>query len=176
MIEFGLLAWLGCAIGAAAIASSKGRSGFGYLLLGLFLPFIGLLIAIGMTDARVDGASALDRPTKGNDLLLCWSCRRPYRADRPSCPDCGASRQRDPHADEKKCPACAEWVLKDARKCKHCGEAIGMPGALTASEAPRAPAAEMGYCPSCRKLRGMDQLRCVYCGTDSPTCASLPAA
>jgi hypothetical protein len=26
---------------------------------------------------------------------------------------------------EVKCPACAEWVKREAVKCKHCGEAVG---------------------------------------------------
>ena len=41
-------AWIACAVGAGAIASSKHRSFFGYFLLGLVFPLIGLLIAIGM--------------------------------------------------------------------------------------------------------------------------------
>ena len=40
--------WIACAIGAGAIASSKQRSFFGYFVLGLVFPLIGLLIAIGM--------------------------------------------------------------------------------------------------------------------------------
>jgi hypothetical protein len=43
-----LIIWLACAIGAACIANEKGRSGIGYFILGLLLPIIGLLIAIGM--------------------------------------------------------------------------------------------------------------------------------
>jgi hypothetical protein len=84
------IAWIACAIGAGAIASAKGRSGVGYFILGMVLPLIGLLIAIGMPTIRpVTVPAAL--------------------------PDRSA---------ERKCPACAEWVLKEARKCKHCGEAL----------------------------------------------------
>ena len=42
------LAWIPCAIGAGAVASSKQRSFLGYFVLGLVFPLIGLLIAIGM--------------------------------------------------------------------------------------------------------------------------------
>jgi hypothetical protein len=91
-----IIAWLALAIGAGAIASSKGRSGFGYFVLGLFLPLIGLLIAIGMAPARPAAQSM-------------------------------TVRQRALHEGEKKCPACAEWILRDARKCKHCGELLPEP-------------------------------------------------
>lgn len=42
------LGWIACAIGAGAVASSKQRSFFGYFILGLVFPIVGLLIAIGM--------------------------------------------------------------------------------------------------------------------------------
>lgn len=44
--------WLGLAIAAGVIASSKGRSGFGYFILGLLLPLIGVLIAIGVPSVK----------------------------------------------------------------------------------------------------------------------------
>lgn len=170
MIEFSILAWLGCAIGAGAIASSKGRSGFGYFVLGFFLPFIGLLIAIGISDQRQQiAAASFGRQIKHDDLVNCWSCRRPYRADRSSCPDCGSPRQPDPHAGEKKCPACAEWIKAEAKKCKHCGEAVETPKAPE----PRRPYG-MGYCPGCAKPRGYDVPKCIYCGDTGPVIGHAP--
>jgi hypothetical protein len=41
-----LLLWLGLAIAAGVIAGAKGRSGFGYFILALLLPLIGVLIAM----------------------------------------------------------------------------------------------------------------------------------
>ncbi len=26
--------------------------------------------------------------------------------------------------NRRKCPACAEWIAAEARKCKHCGESV----------------------------------------------------
>ena len=46
------IAWIGCAIGAGGIALAKGRSEVGYFVLGMALPLIGLLIAIGMPTVR----------------------------------------------------------------------------------------------------------------------------
>lgn len=156
-------------IGAAAIASSKGRSGVGYFFLGFFFSLIGLLIAIGVSDRR----QALEYAKAGN---LCWACNRPRHPSQLVCMHCGASKKADPGlAGQKKCPACAELVLADAKKCKHCGEALGAPGTLTASVPTRAPAPDIGYCPACRKIRGMDTPSCVYCGSASPSQATLPA-
>jgi hypothetical protein len=105
-----IIAWLALAIGAGAIASSKGRSGFGYFVLGLFLPLIGLLIAIGMAPAQPAAQSTM-------------------------------VRHRAPHEGEKKCPACAEWILRDAKKCKHCGELLPDPTAADRAEWKKADAA-----------------------------------
>lgn len=115
-----IIAGLGMAIGAGAIANSKGRSAIGYFLLGLFLPIVGILVAIGMTPLTSTPATMAP---SGKDLVLCRSCRRPHRADAIKCPNCGVG-QPQPHEGEKKCPACAEWILAEARKCKHCGEAV----------------------------------------------------
>ena len=42
-----ILLWLLCAAGVAAIANSRGRSGFGYFLLSFFLtPVIGLILVL----------------------------------------------------------------------------------------------------------------------------------
>lgn len=50
-----VLIWIVCAILSAVVASSKGRSGFGWFLLGFFLGPLGLLAAIGVskTEARI---------------------------------------------------------------------------------------------------------------------------
>jgi hypothetical protein len=116
-----LLCGLVTGTGAGVIASNKGRSGFGYFLLGFFFSIVGLLIAIGMPALNAAGTP---RQLRANDLVVCHACRRPHRADAISCPSCGVGAP-DPHAHEKKCPACAEWVLQEARKCKHCGEDLG---------------------------------------------------
>ena len=120
-----IFAWLAAAVGAGAIASSKGRSGFGYFLFGFFLPLIGLFVAIGM--APVSPAAAAHGARRGNDLILCQKCGRPHRADAPICPNCGKMNLGPSEPATKKCPACAETILAEAKKCKHCGEVIAPP-------------------------------------------------
>lgn len=117
------LAWIGAAIGAGAIASSKGRSGFGYFVLGILMPIVGLLIAIGMAPIEKPAAGAMSAKG-GKDFILCTGCGRPHRADVPLCPRCGKMNLGPDLAATKKCPACAETILAEARKCKHCGETI----------------------------------------------------
>ena len=51
-----------------------------------------------------------------------------------------------------KCPDCRELVLKDARKCKHCGSALRPPD-------PNHPA-----CPSCGKIATPEAKHCPSCG------------
>jgi len=47
-----VLVWIVCAILSAVVASSKGRSGFGWFLLGFFFGPLGLLAAIGISKAE----------------------------------------------------------------------------------------------------------------------------
>lgn len=115
-----VVVWLGLAVAAGVIASSKGRSGFGYFILGLFLPLIGVIIAIGVPSLRptnvVEG-----RPLRQDDLIKCHACGGPRKVSSSNCPHCGAAKY-DPMADMKKCPACAEMIKREAIKCRYCGE------------------------------------------------------
>jgi RNA polymerase subunit RPABC4/transcription elongation factor Spt4 len=116
-----LLLWLGRAIAAGVIAGAKGRSGFGYFILALLLPLIGVLIAIGMPSAKP--TTVIVKEPKAGDLIACHACGGPRTAASTRCPHCKAPKF-DPAADMKKCPACAELIKKDAKKCRYCGEAV----------------------------------------------------
>ncbi len=150
----GLVLWIGLAIAAGAIASSKGRSGFGYFLLTLLLPIIGIVIAAFIAPIRKDGS-----PQPPGTFVDCKACLRPYRNTLASCPHCGAGAEQS----FKKCPACAELVLAEARKCKHCGENI--------EAAVSVPVGKMGQCPDCKKLRHSSVAKCVYCSSTKPVVA-----
>lgn len=82
-----LLLWLAFAITSAIVAASRGRSGFGWFLLGCIFGFFALIVV----------------------ALL-------------------PSKKRDPNAPTPethvKCPDCRELVIRDARKCKHCGVSL----------------------------------------------------
>lgn len=77
-----IIIWIVCGIGAAAIASSKGRSAGVWFLGGLLLGPIGLLI-VGFMGAPAPSVSSV-----------------------------------------RKCPFCAETILREAKVCKHCGREV----------------------------------------------------
>lgn len=87
---FGLLLWIGLAIAAGAIASSKSRSFFGYFILTLLLPLIGLIIAIGVSNRTPQRVAA---PTPSRDEIRCGSCAEVVLKQAKVCKHCG----RDPH-------------------------------------------------------------------------------
>lgn len=127
-------------------AGARGRRNTGAIfILNLFLGWslVGWVIALVW-------AFTADQPAQAVVTQQSWS------------PD------PDPHRNEKKCHACAEWIMRDAIKCKHCGEMQG--GAtLTAS-----PVAFMGYCPGCGKIRSSTISTCVYCKDSGPVMMEPP--
>jgi hypothetical protein len=92
-----LLGWLFFAIVTAAIASGKGRSGFGWLLIGLLLGIFGVILIACMPRKEI----LYDEPQR-----LFGSTRR---------------------AKLKKCPDCAEHIRADAKVCRHCGFRFDQP-------------------------------------------------
>lgn len=86
-----ILIWLGFAIATGVVGASKGRSGFGWFLLGLLFSFFALIVVACMPSRH------------GNSGTL-----PVHFPDAPT---------PDTHI---KCPDCKELVLRDARVCKHC--------------------------------------------------------
>lgn len=92
-MELLFIIWLGMAIAAAVVAGNKGRNAFGYFVLGLIVPLIGLVIALVIS------------PLERRERALAT-----------------APVENGPPPDQRKrCPACAEWIQSAAVKCKHCG-------------------------------------------------------
>lgn len=58
----------------------------------------------------------------------------------------------------RKCPFCAETILKEAVVCKHCGREI--PVDLVEK-------VESRRCPHCREAMPADQMKCPHCGRRS---------
>ena len=77
--------WLVFSIAVWAFASRRGRSGFLWFILSLFIsPLMALLLLLFLRDIKDDE----DKPHPNTHV---------------------------------RCPDCREFVLKEARVCKHCG-------------------------------------------------------
>lgn len=86
-----IITWIALSIVAGAVASAKDRSGFGYFALSILLSPLIGLIAAAAMPSLKPTVAALAA---------------------------GPAPTPETHV---KCPDCRELVLKDARKCKHCG-------------------------------------------------------
>jgi|GEM_PF-1389355 hypothetical protein len=95
--------WFMFAVVAGVAASSRGRSGFGWFVLSVLLsPLIGILLVLVLPNLRTQQQAA---------QLAAAAAAASARPAEPVITE----------ATHRKCPACAEWVLRDAFKCKHCG-------------------------------------------------------
>jgi ribosomal protein L37AE/L43A len=132
------------------------------MLLAYFLPTV-----IAVTKARPNKGAIfglnllLGWTAIGWIVALIWSLTSGRQVVAPVVmaerqPFLQSSAQPEP---QKRCPACAELVHRDAMKCKHCGEAFG----TSKAPEPQRPLA-VAQCPGCGKLRVRGILKCVYCG------------
>src|SRR5688572_13922941 len=89
-MEF-FLFWLLFAIVVGVVASSRGRSGFGWFLLAVVISPLLAIVLVALLPSLSTTPATFGAPTP------------------------------DTHV---RCPDCAELVLNQARKCKHCGCAL----------------------------------------------------
>lgn len=81
--------WLFLAIACAVVASSKGRSAFGWLLLGVFFSFFALLVVAILPSIRpVVVKSGEPEPTPQTHVR-CPDCAELVRKEASKCRHCG---------------------------------------------------------------------------------------
>lgn len=106
-----ILIWLLFAGATAAVAASKGRSGFGWFLLGCLFGVFALVVAAVLPNLRHE---VRDNATAAAIAAVA----------------AGAARAAEPE-DEKPCPVCAEKVRAAAIKCRFCGHEFSVPPAAS---------------------------------------------
>ena len=106
----------------AAIAASKGRSGFGYWVFGLFFFVIALIVALVVSDESRPRDAAVTRPTR----VQCPRCAELVAAGAMACRFCGMEYDRPlmpPMTVARACPTdgCSERGRPtDRRHCDVC--------------------------------------------------------
>ncbi|WP_352827898.1 zinc ribbon domain-containing protein [Mesorhizobium sp. M0830] len=95
-MEF-VIFWLICAGVTAAIASSKGRSGFGWFLIGALIGIFGIILIACLPSLKGRPGNTYYDPETRTIGAPPTSTRR-----------------------IKSCPQCAEEVLADAKICRFC--------------------------------------------------------
>jgi hypothetical protein len=85
MMEF-LAFWFLCAIVSAIIASSKGRSTFGWFLLGCLISFFAIILVAVLPSKKVDTAGP-----SPDTHVRCPDCRELVYKDARKCKHCSTT-------------------------------------------------------------------------------------
>ena len=85
------LIWIVIAIACAIVASSKGRSGFGWFILGFFLSVIALIIVAVLPSKVPPPTIAGGEVATPQTHVRCPDCKELVRKDAVKCKHCGSA-------------------------------------------------------------------------------------
>ena len=162
------LFWLICCIFVGVFASKRGRSGFGWGLIAVFIsPLLaGVILAIikdlsveeEIHQVRMDQQQTRDRVAYNEKLTEHRLNRVENDINRL---DNNQQRRGESlenqktellSAGEKPCPICDKAIKAEAIKCKYCGSMVNE--------------AEIKQCPYCKENIGKYDKRCKHCDTE----------
>jgi len=110
-------AWFVCAIFTAVIASSRGRSGFGWFVLGALFGIFALIAAAAMPIvAKTEAASGPAASPGMSPMIVCPHCNRYIPRSFGTCPNCEKS------LSTIRCPKCLSYIKRDENPCPWCGQ------------------------------------------------------
>ena len=115
-------------VACAVIANNKGRSAFGWFILGCLFSLLALIVIACLKPAEPEKLPDDQRP--------CPHCGKPVFKIADTCCHCGKTIPAE-NSGTKICPFCAETIKKDAVVCRYCGRD------LPVSEGNEKPEAEM---------------------------------
>lgn len=88
-IGVGLLVWLISCVGASSIASSKGRSGFLWFILGVLFGPLAFIVIFLPSMSKVSEERAI-RTGESGDYKKCPFCAEAVRKEAVKCKHCGS--------------------------------------------------------------------------------------
>lgn len=124
-------AWFVCAIFTAVIASSRGRNGFGWFLLGALFGIFALIAAAAMPVVEKAPGERQPPSTGLNPLIVCPGCGVYVERGIAQCPKCQrqliAPADVDETAKTIRCPKCLSYIKRDSNPCPWCGHRREIP-------------------------------------------------
>jgi len=116
-MELLFIFWVVMAIVCAVIASSKGRSGFGFFVYGFLLWPIALIHALVMPSAtRLETG-----PRADPDSVKCPHCAEQIKAEAKVCKHCGRDVvPTEPRPQSRACPSCGTMNATEKLICRNC--------------------------------------------------------
>lgn len=122
-----LLFWFAASVVIGIIAGSRGRSGFGWFALSLFVsPILTLILVVALPSIKPNVDSSGQAITESTHVR-CPDCRELVRADARKCKHCGTALTPVATlsaAVKVQCRQCLKHNPGDLAKCANCGTSL----------------------------------------------------